>query len=133
MSMILSYYFVTSAFHIASLLLSNIITLILLRHQSSVLYINRTILNYLNMALIIVMNISVNNQSISFLLYVGFGPLSSEYAFVSRGLMVSCFFTFNLSFVTINVFRIILILKVCTNWKEKCSHFFFLAINILQP
>ena len=101
------------AFHIVSLMLSNILTIILLKYQSSILYINRTILNYLNMALIITMNISVNEQSIHSIFRVVFGPFSQEYAFCARAVLVLCFFTFNLIFFTLNIFRIVLISKVC--------------------
>ena len=92
----------SSAFHIVSLMLSNILTIILLKYQSSILYINRTILNYLNMALIITMNISVNEQSIHSIFRVVFGPFSQEYAFCARAVLVLCFFTFNLIFFTLN-------------------------------
>ena len=113
--MITIFILLSLTFHIVSLLTSNITTIILLKYQSSILYINRTILNYLTMALIIILNVVANEQSISFLLRIGFGPLSSDYAFVARGLIVFCFYTFNLFFLTINVFRIILLLKVCIN------------------
>ena len=121
----------SSFFLIVSLLISNTLTIILLKYQSSILYINRTILINLNTALIIIMNISVNEQSGNLLLRLCFGPLPTQYAFVARVVILICMFLFHWVILTLNIFRIILIQKVCIASQSIAS--FFLNLFCPQP
>ena len=102
----------SSCFLLVSLLLSNSLTVILIKYNSSIIYTNRNILTNLNTALIITMNISLNEQYGSFLLRALIGPLPWQYAFVARTVLMAAIFLIQGIIFSINVSRILLILKV---------------------
>ena len=104
----------SSCFMLVSLLLSNSLTIILLKYKSSIIYNHRDILTYLNTALIITMNICLNQQSGTFLLKMLYGPLPWQFAFVARTVFMACLFLIHGIVFAINVLRMLLIFKVGT-------------------
>ena len=99
-------------FMVFSLVLCNSLTVILIKYHSTIFYIDRNIFIYLNTSLIITMNIMVNEQCVSLLLRISYGPLPSPYATVARSIVMSSFLVLHGIVLTLNIIRIMLICKV---------------------
>ena len=97
---------------IFSVVICNCFTILLLKYHSTILYINRNIFIYLNVSLIITISMMVNEQSISFILKLFFGPLSFIYAFIARTLITTATLLYFGMILNLSFFRILLIIKV---------------------
>ena len=104
--------FLSACFMVLSLTICNILTFVLLKYHSSILYINRNIFIYLNTSLIISISAMVTEQSLSEILKLVFGPLPSAYALFARTTVTASLLLFHGIVFNLNMFRILLVHQV---------------------
>jgi len=97
---------------VTGVITSNLVTRLLYRYHSSILYIKRNILTYLSLLLVTSINLICNATNVSVLSRLIIGLQPPLVARLLNCFLSVCFYLFLATNVSITVFRIVLVTKV---------------------